>query len=150
MSHIRFTRCIGRIRRALLRAQGVAFRAQVERFAAGPGFYAFSRMDRDEKVEYVVAVNNSAAEQTASFAVYAVDAGFSRIVGSGGVATMTSSSGGRTDAGLCLPRLRHLHGGRCSASGRDRCARHRHHDAGRREVKLEYETLDGNSVGGLG
>lgn len=35
--------------------------AQIERFAAdGPGIYAFSRVDRDERVEYLVAVNNTA------------------------------------------------------------------------------------------
>lgn len=35
--------------------------AQIERYATdGPGIYAFSRVDRDERVEYLVAVNNTA------------------------------------------------------------------------------------------
>ncbi len=66
---------------------------QIQRFAAdGPGIYAFSRMDRDEKIEYIVAFNNSAVEQTAFFPVYAANAGFTRIAGSGGAATMTSDA----------------------------------------------------------
>src|SRR3712207_3907554 len=40
--------------------------AQIDRFAAnGPGIYAFSRIDRNRQVEYVVAVNNSETAQTA-------------------------------------------------------------------------------------
>ena len=36
--------------------------AQIHRFSSdGPGVYAFSRIDRDERVEYVVALNNSEA-----------------------------------------------------------------------------------------
>lgn len=45
--------------------------AQIERFVGsddngGAGVYAFSRVDRDEKVEYLVALNNGAAERTVS------------------------------------------------------------------------------------
>ena len=36
----------------------------------GPGIFAFSRMDADEQVEYVVAVNNATTQQTATFATY--------------------------------------------------------------------------------
>ena len=36
--------------------------AQIHRFSSdGPGIYAFSRVDRDQRVEYVVALNNSEA-----------------------------------------------------------------------------------------
>lgn len=39
--------------------------AQIERWVTqGPGMYAFSRVDRDEKIEYLVAVNNSGAPVT--------------------------------------------------------------------------------------
>ena len=45
--------------------------AQVHRYAtSGPGIFAFSRMDADEQVEYVVAVNNADTEQTATFDTY--------------------------------------------------------------------------------
>jgi glycosidase len=41
--------------------------AQIDRYAAdGPGIYAFSRVDRDSQVEYVVAVNNADTSQTAT------------------------------------------------------------------------------------
>jgi hypothetical protein len=41
--------------------------AQLDRYAAdGAGIYAFSRIDRDRGVEYVVAVNNAETEQTAT------------------------------------------------------------------------------------
>ena len=41
--------------------------AQIHRYAAdGPGIYAFSRIDRDEKIEYLVALNNSGTAQNAS------------------------------------------------------------------------------------
>ncbi|GAB4084246.1 hypothetical protein GCM10028784_08760 [Myceligenerans cantabricum] len=42
--------------------------AQVERHAAdGAGVYAFSRVDRQEKIEHLVGLNNAAQEATASF-----------------------------------------------------------------------------------
>jgi glycosidase len=45
--------------------------AQVHRFATdGPGIFAFSRMDPKQRVEYVVAINNSDTEQTATFDTY--------------------------------------------------------------------------------
>ncbi|MBC6448659.1 alpha-amylase family glycosyl hydrolase [Actinokineospora xionganensis] len=54
--------------------------AQIHRYADnGPGVYAFSRIDRDEKVEYVVALNNSEAEKTASVATYSPNAPFVRL-----------------------------------------------------------------------
>ena len=38
---------------------------QIERWAtSGPGLYAFSRVDRDEKIEYFIALNNSGAPVT--------------------------------------------------------------------------------------
>jgi Bacterial pullanase-associated domain/Alpha amylase, C-terminal all-beta domain len=40
--------------------------AQIHRYSTdGPGIYAFSRLDRDEKVEYLVALNNSPSVQSA-------------------------------------------------------------------------------------
>jgi glycosidase len=41
--------------------------AQIHRFSSdGPGVYAFSRVDRDERIEYVVALNNSVSRATAA------------------------------------------------------------------------------------
>ncbi|MBR7743044.1 hypothetical protein KC207_07050 [Phycicoccus sp. BSK3Z-2] len=45
--------------------------AQVHRFASDEaGIFALSRIDADENVEYVVAVNNADTEQTATFATF--------------------------------------------------------------------------------
>jgi glycosidase len=45
--------------------------AQVHRYAtSGSGIFAFSRMDADDQVEYVVAVNNSDTAETATFDTY--------------------------------------------------------------------------------
>ena len=45
--------------------------AQVHRYAtSGAGIFAFSRMDPEDKVEYVVAINNADTEQTATFETY--------------------------------------------------------------------------------
>ncbi len=45
--------------------------AQVHRFATnGPGIFAFSRIDAQEQVEYVVAVNNADTARTATFDTY--------------------------------------------------------------------------------
>ncbi|HSV86659.1 MAG TPA: pullulanase-type alpha-1,6-glucosidase [Levilinea sp.] len=53
-----------------LRAGHIALRygAQLHRFSrASAGIFAFSRIDRQEKIEYVVALNNSASSDTATF-----------------------------------------------------------------------------------
>jgi hypothetical protein len=40
--------------------------AQIHRYSTdGPGIYAFSRVGRDERIEYVVALNNSESAATA-------------------------------------------------------------------------------------
>ena len=45
--------------------------AQIHRFSTtDPGVYAFSRIDRDERVEYVVALNNSEAPATVAVPTY--------------------------------------------------------------------------------
>jgi glycosidase len=45
--------------------------AQIHRFSsAGPGIYAFSRVDRDQRVEYVVALNNGESAGTAAVPTY--------------------------------------------------------------------------------
>ncbi len=50
------------------RYDALRFGAQIHRFSDdGPGIYAFSRVERDEQVEYVVAVNNAEARKSATF-----------------------------------------------------------------------------------
>ncbi|WP_436408276.1 pullulanase-type alpha-1,6-glucosidase [Agromyces zhanjiangensis] len=56
--------------------------AQVERFVAdGAGIYAFSRVDRDEKVEYLVAVNNANEAKTVDVPTLTADAAFEVLYG---------------------------------------------------------------------
>ena len=49
----------------------------------GPGIVAFSRTDRTEQREYVVALNNSEQPQTASIPTYSAGMGFSSVYGEG-------------------------------------------------------------------
>ncbi len=59
--------------------------AQVEQFVAdGTGVYAFSRVDRDERVEYLVAVNNATTTRTATFSPLSPDATFEALYGATG------------------------------------------------------------------
>lgn len=65
--------------------------AQIHRYSSNaPGIYAFSRIDRAAQVEYVVALNNSASSQSATFAVYHADTAYDEI--SGGTASATSDA----------------------------------------------------------
>lgn len=73
--------------------------AQIHRFATDQaGIYAFSRIGRDERVEYLVAANNAETEQTATFASLTPDGEFSAVwpadapsltAGPGGEVTVT-------------------------------------------------------------
>lgn len=56
--------------------------AQVERYAdEGAGVYAFSRVDRDEKVEYLVAANNAAEPRTVTLTTLTPGASFAPLYG---------------------------------------------------------------------
>lgn len=58
--------------------------AQVERYAEnGAGIYAFSRVDRTEKVEHLVAVNNAAQEKNATFTTLTPGASYEVLYGDG-------------------------------------------------------------------
>ncbi|OJX93918.1 MAG: alpha-1,6-glucosidase [Micrococcales bacterium 73-15] len=63
---------------AALRAQHPALSdgAQIERLVDSSGVYAFSRVDRDEKVEYLVVANNAAAARTVDVPTLTADATF--------------------------------------------------------------------------
>ena len=68
--------------------------AQLHRASeAGPGIYAFSRIDRAEKVEYVVAVNTSESADSATFATDSPATGFAAVYGGG--APLTTDADGR-------------------------------------------------------
>ncbi|GAB3603566.1 pullulanase-type alpha-1,6-glucosidase [Microbacterium aureliae] len=56
--------------------------AQIERHATnGPGVYAFSRVDRDDKVEYLVALNNATEAKTVELSTLTADAAFAPVYG---------------------------------------------------------------------
>jgi alpha-amylase len=58
--------------------------AQQHRWSsAAPGVYAFSRLDRHEQHEYVVAVNNAEQARTAAVPTWMADSGFRLVYGAG-------------------------------------------------------------------
>lgn len=76
--------------------------AQIERYADdGAGVYAFSRVDRDEKIEYLVATNNSTADDTVSIPTLTAEATFSAIYG----ATAPVTTGADGVASVTVPAL---------------------------------------------
>jgi alpha-amylase len=56
---------------------------QVRYASGGPGIFAFSRIDRAQQREYVVALNNSTTEQSAAIPTYVGDSGFHKVYGAG-------------------------------------------------------------------
>jgi hypothetical protein len=56
---------------------------QVRYASAGPGVFAFSRLDRSDQREYVVALNNSETAQTAAVPTYVGKRTFERVYGDG-------------------------------------------------------------------
>jgi alpha-amylase len=71
--------------------------AQYRYSTPGAGIYAFSRLDRSDQREYVVALNNSEQEQTAFVPTSSRSAAFHRVYGDGGASVLT------TDAARRLP-----------------------------------------------
>jgi pullulanase-type alpha-1,6-glucosidase len=81
---------------AALRQEHLALRqgAQIHRFSQGSaGIYAFSRLEREERAEYIVALNNSTAPASASFQTETPDATFSALYPEG-AASISSDGGG--------------------------------------------------------
>ena len=69
--------------------------AQLQRFASdGPGVLAFSRVDRDERVEYLVVTNNAETATEATFDVGTPGATFSPLWSTGDVPALTSDAEG--------------------------------------------------------
>ncbi len=64
--------------------------AQIHRYSsAKAGVYAFSRFDRDEKVEYVLAFNNAATPQRVTFPTYMANTAFTAVYPVGAAAVTT-------------------------------------------------------------
>jgi glycosidase len=75
---------IGRLAALTQRHPALRDGAQQHRWSvAGPGIYAFSRLDRREQHEYVVAVNNAEQAATAAVPTWMADSGFRLVYGSG-------------------------------------------------------------------
>lgn len=68
--------------------------AQIERYADnGAGVYAFSRVDRDEKVEYLVALNNTTADKAVNLTTLTANASYTPVYGASiGISTDAASA----------------------------------------------------------
>jgi glycosidase len=79
-----------------VRTQHKALRqgSQIHRYAApGAGVYAFSRFDREERVEYIVALNNARVPNRASFQTYSVNGSFAPVYPASGPTLATTDQG---------------------------------------------------------
>ncbi|MEJ2558697.1 MAG: alpha-amylase family glycosyl hydrolase, partial [Anaerolineae bacterium] len=77
--------------------------AQIHRYSQGSaGIYAFSRIDRAEKIEYIVAFNNSEGADTATFKTASPATGFTQVYPGGGPALTSDADGNVT---LTVPGL---------------------------------------------
>jgi glycosidase len=77
-------RAIGDLARLTQRHPALRNGAQINRWSSSsPGIYAFSRVDRHQQREYLVAVNNSESAQTASVPTYMSRTWFARLYGGG-------------------------------------------------------------------
>ncbi|MFE6734375.1 pullulanase-type alpha-1,6-glucosidase [Microbacterium sp. NPDC057650] len=89
---------------AALRAANPALQsgAQIERYAdSGAGVYAFSRVDRDAKIEHLVAVNNTKAAKSVTVPTLTASGVFSPLYGTD--ATVTAAADGT--AKISVPAL---------------------------------------------
>ncbi|MGV8897183.1 MAG: pullulanase-type alpha-1,6-glucosidase [Rhodoglobus sp.] len=77
--------------------------AQIEQYAdSGAGVYAFSRVDRDEKIEHLVALNNSSEGKAVTFTTLTAGAEYSVLYGAAGAAATANAAGEVT---LMVPAL---------------------------------------------
>ena len=78
--------------------------AQVHRYSSeGPGVYAFSRIDRDERTEYVVALNNSEAPASAAVPTYSPEGASYKLISPQPAAGAPVVESPRTGPGGTLP-----------------------------------------------
>jgi alpha-amylase len=94
---------IGKLARVTGRHPALRDGAQQHRWSSsGPGVYAFSRLDRHEQHEYVVAVNNAEQAQTAAVPTYQPGMPFRLLYGTGPARLV---SGADTRLGLTVEPL---------------------------------------------
>lgn len=74
--------------------------AQIERYAAD-GVYAFSRVDREERIEYLVALNNTDADATVDITTLTAGAGFAPVYGTDTATTSDDAA----SASVTVPAL---------------------------------------------
>src|SRR4051794_14486622 len=85
-------RTIGDLARLTQRHPALRDGAQIDRWSsAAPGIYAFSRLDRHEQREYLVAVNNSEIAQTAAVPTYMERTRFRLLYGNGAARVRTGA-----------------------------------------------------------
>jgi glycosidase len=78
--------------------------AQIHRYSSdGPGVYAFSRIDRDERIEYVVALNNSEAPASAAVPTYSPEGASYKLISPQPVGGAPVTASLRTGPGGTLP-----------------------------------------------
>jgi pullulanase/glycogen debranching enzyme len=120
--------------------------AQLHRYSQdSAGIYAFSRIDRDEKVEYLLAFNNANSAQSATFGTDSPNTSFSALYPAGAAAISSDASGQVTvdlpvlsfaiyQADAPLPASDAAPGISFSTLSNDQ------------EIELETQVLDGNEV----
>ena len=120
----------------------------------GPGVYAFSRIDRDERIEYVVALNNSEAAATAEVPTYSPEGvSLQARVGEAGTRqracrpVRTTGPGGALTRHRAAARVGHLPG-HGTGAGQRRRARHRRSPASQHgdTAVLGTNSWDGHQV----
>ena len=84
--------------------------AQVHRYSSdGPGVYAFSRIDRDERIEYVVALNNAETPASAAVPTYSPEGGSFKLIspqpGAGAPVAASLSAGPGGSLPVTVPAL---------------------------------------------
>jgi glycosidase len=86
--------------------QALQFGHQIQRFSsAGPGIFAFSRVERSEKVEYLVALNNAETAQSANIPTFSPNLAFTAIYSGGAAISPTLTADLSGTLAVALPPL---------------------------------------------
>ncbi|MCC6458018.1 MAG: pullulanase-type alpha-1,6-glucosidase [Caldilineaceae bacterium] len=123
--------------------------AQIHRYAAdGPGIYAFSRIDRDEQVEYVVALNNGAAATANVPTFYANGVQFSLVYAEGGSVADTLTTDANGELAVSVPEMGFViyQAGQPIPASSEAPAVNFASLASGQEVTLGFDQIDGNQV----
>ena len=123
--------------------------AQIHRFAAnGAGIYAFSRIDRDEQVEYVVAFNNSGAASASLPTFQGSNSSFNLVYAEGGSVgqTLTTDADGLLTVAVPAMGFVIYQASQPLAASEAAPAIRIANLTDNQEVSLGYDELDGNQV----